>query len=268
MGAACASPAPPDGFFVGASPNAPETPEKVSVSRTLTVFAAASLRDALEAIGKAFETENPGVSVRFNFANSHALRLQIEEGAAADVFASASPKETDALLSRGALADLPIPFAGNVLTIVVPPGNPADIRAVQDLAHSGVKLVLAAEEVPVGAYARFSIGKLAAEFGPSFEEAVLGNVVSNEDSVKQVVAKVQLGEADAGIVFASDAVAAPELGTVAIPMEQNVVATYPIAVLTGASNTDLAKAFVEHVLSLRGQAILREWGFLPSPRQD
>jgi len=229
------------------------------------VFAAASLQDAFEAMGRAFEEGHPGVQARFNFGSSRALRFQIEEGAAADVFASASPVETDALLSDGALAGQPIPFAANLLTIILPPSNPAAIQSAQDLARPGVKLVLAAEEVPVGTYARLSIKKLAEEFGSSFEDAVLSNVVSNEDSVKQVVAKVQLGEADAGIVYASDAVAAPDLRIVPIPADRNVTAVYPIAVLARASDPDLANAFVIFVLSSRGQDVLRRWGFLPPP---
>ena len=231
--------------------------------RSLVVFAAASLTDAFQDLGREFEAENPGVKVLFNFAGSQALRTQIEEGAAADVFASASLKEMEVLAAGGMLAGVERTFATNLLTIVVPPDNPADIESPLDLARPGVKLVLAAEEVPVGGYARQSIDLLAALYGPSFSEAVRRNVVSSEDNVKQVVAKVQLGEADAGIAYETDALAAASLITIAIPREQNVAAEYPVAVLDQTTNGNLASAFVEYLLSPDGLDALKRWGFRP-----
>ncbi|MCC6300630.1 MAG: molybdate ABC transporter substrate-binding protein [Anaerolineales bacterium] len=229
---------------------------------TLTVFAAASLTDAFTEIGKNFEAENPTVTVTFNFAGSQALRTQIQEGAPADVFASANNKEMDALISDSFVAkDSSQIFLSNQLVVVLPVSNSAGINSLEDLAKSGIKIVLAAEEVPVGKYSREAFEKMNVSFGADFKDKVLANVVSNEDNVKQVVAKIQLGEADAGIVYTSDAVAAPELQTIEIPKELNVIAKYPIAPLVESSNADLAQAFVEYVLSEAGQAILQKWGF-------
>jgi molybdate transport system substrate-binding protein len=242
-----------------ALPSTP-TPER----KTLNVFAAASLTDAFNEIGGNFEAANPGVTASFNFAGSQALRTQMEEGAPADIFASANKKEMDALVSDGLVTkDMPQNFLDNKLVVILPANNPARIQKLEDLENSGVKLVLAAEEVPVGNYARQSLELMNGQFGSDFKEKVLANVVSNEDNVKQVVSKVQLGEADAGIVYTSDAVAAPGLKTIEIPAELNVIAKYPIAVLSNSANSDLAKAFVDYVLSPDGQAVLQKWGFTP-----
>ena len=237
----------------------------VSEPRTLNVFAAASLTDAFTEIGKNFESANPNVTVTFNFAGSQALRTQIEEGAPADVFASASGKEMDTLVTGAHIAESTSQvFLHNKLVVILPAENPAALEKLEDLANSGAKIVLAAEEVPVGNYARQSLDLMNGSFGTDFKDKVLANVVSNEDNVKQVVAKVQLGEADAGIVYTSDAVAATELRIIAIPMELNVIAEYPIAPLINSDNADLAEAFIAYVLSADGQSILQKWGFAPA----
>ena len=140
---------------------------------------------------------------------------------------------------------------------------PGGVLTLQDLARPGLKLVLADEAVPAGRYAREVLNRLNATYGASFRDDVLANVVSNEDNVKQVLAKVQLGEADAGIVYASDALVAAELLTVVIPPQANVVAEYPIAALAGAPSPALAAEFVDFVLSPEGQSILKKWGFTP-----
>ena len=244
------------------------TPIPVSTTEetTLTVFAAASLTDAFTEIGENFQTANPGVTVTFNFAGSQALRTQIEEGAPADVFASASGKEMDAAIEGKFIAeDSKQVFLTNKLVVILPADNPAGLETLEDLANSGVKIVLAAEEVPVGNYARQALDLMNGSFGADFKDKVLANVVSNEDNVKQVVSKVQLGEADAGIVYTSDAVAAPELKSIEIPAELNVIAKYPIAPLVKSENADLAQAFMDYVLSDEGQAILAKWGFGPKP---
>jgi len=233
--------------------------------RALTVFAAASLTDAFTELGGNFETANPGVTVTFNFAGSQALRTQIEEGAPADVFASASGKEMDTLITGTFVTEgVPQVFLNNKLVLILPADNPAGLEKLEDLANPGIKLVLAAEEVPVGNYARQALDLMNGSFGTDFKDKVLANVVSNEDNVKQVVAKVQLGEADTGIVYTSDAVAAPNLKTVEIPTELNVIAKYPIAPLANSPNGDLVQAFVDYVLSAEGQAILQKWGFAPA----
>jgi molybdate transport system substrate-binding protein len=232
--------------------------------QTLTVFAAASLTDAFTEIGAAFDAANPGVTTTFNFAGSQALRTQIEEGAPADVFASASGKEMDTLVTGGLVAQDSVQiFLTNKLVVILPADNPAGITILENLAKPGIKLVLAAEEVPVGKYARQALDLMDASFGAGFKDKVLANVVSNEDNVKQVVAKVQLGEADAGIVYISDSIAAPDLKSIEIPANLNVIAKYPIAPLVKSANADLAAKFIEYVLSTEGQDILSKWGFAP-----
>lgn len=234
--------------------------------RTLTVFAASSLTDAFTEIGKNFEAANPGVTVTLNFAGSQALRTQIEEGAPADVFASANKTQMDAVITASRVTEgTQQVFLTNKLVIILPADNPAGLEKLEDLTKPGIKLVLAAEEVPVGNFARQALDLMNGSFGTDFKDKVLANVVSNEDNVKQVVAKVQLGEADAGIVYTSDAVAAPDLKTIEIPVELNIVAKYPIAPLTKSANADLAAKFIEYVLSPDGQVVLQKWGFAPAP---
>lgn len=231
---------------------------------TLNVFAAASLTDAFTEIGKNFEAANPGVTVTLNFAGSQALRTQIEEGAPADVFASASGKEMDAAVEGKFIADgVKQVFLTNKLVVILPTNNPAGLEKLEDLTNSGVKIVLAAEEVPVGNYARQALELMNGSFGADFKDKVLANVVSNEDNVKQVVSKVQLGEADAGIAYVSDIVASSDLKTIEIPTELNVIAKYPIAPLAASANAGVAQAFVDYVLSAEGQSVLQKWGFTP-----
>lgn len=239
-------------------------PPAVAAPVELQVFAAASLTDAFTEIGKAFETAHPGVTVAVNFAGSQSLRTQLEQGAVADVFASANKKEMDAAVGSDLVASGSAQvFLTNELVVIVPPTDPGNVHSLEDLARPGLKLILAAEEVPVGNYARQSLEKLNAIYGESYKDTVLANVVSNEDNVKQVVTKVQLGEADAGIVYMSDAVAAPDLKTITIPAAANVIAEYPIAALKASSSPSLAQDFVAYVLSPAGQSVLQKWGFTP-----
>jgi molybdate transport system substrate-binding protein len=234
-------------------------------SATLTIFAAASLTDAFSEIGAKFEAQHPDVKVTFNFAGSQQLRTQLEHGAIADVFASANTKEMDAAIKSNLVASgEPQIFTRNRLIVIVPKDNRANIQALQDLARPKLKIVLAARDVPVGGYALTALAKMTPQFGAAFSPTVLSNVVSNEDNVKQVVAKVQLGEADAGIVYTSDVTpaAAEKLTTIAIPDEFNVIATYPIAPLRSAPQPQLATDFIRYVLSGEGQAILQKWGFI------
>ena len=239
-----------------------EAPTTAPQAKTLNVFAAASLTDAFNEIGKNFEAANPGTTVSLNFAGSQALQTQIEQGAPADVFASASKTNMDALVKDNLIAQAaPKQFLSNKLIVILPMDNPAGLATLEDLAKPGIKLVLAADAVPVGKYALQALDLMDAKFGNGYKNKVLANVVSNEDNVKQVVSKVQLGEADAGIVYTSDAVAAPELKTIEIPADLNVIAKYPIAPLAKTENADLAKAFIAYVLSANGQTILQKWGF-------
>lgn len=247
-------------FITGCTAQVPPT----TPSQSLTVFAAASLTDAFSEIGAAFETAHPGVAVSLNFAGSQTLRTQIEEGAIADVFASANAKEMDTLVTGNFVpADSAQIFLTNQLIVIMPADNPAGLAILADLAKPGIKVVLAAEEVPVGKYALQVLEKLNAVIGADFKDQVMANTVSYENDVKQVVAKVQLGEADAGIVYLSDTVAAPDLQIIAIPTESNVIASYPIAALSQSQNPELAQEFIDFVLSPDGQAILQKWGFTP-----
>ena len=252
LASACAAPAPPSA----------RNPTREL--RTLDVFAAASLTDAFTEIGRDFEAAHPGVTVAFNFGGSQNLRTQLELGAVADVFASANQKEMEGAVTAGlVVSGAAQVFLTNQLIVILPQDNPGRVEKLEDLARSGLKLVLAAEDVPVGSYSRQMLEELETQFGAGFKDKTLANVVSNEDNVKQIVAKVQLGEADAGLVYGSDAVAAPELKTLAIPTGFNVIAQYPIAALARAPRPDLAQAFVGDVLSSAGQAVLEKWGFTP-----
>jgi molybdate transport system substrate-binding protein len=236
--------------------------------RTLWVFAAASLSDAFTEIGHRLERQQPGLDVRINFAGSQQLAAQIEQGAAADVFASAADRWMARLRERGLLAGNSKVFARNRLVVIIPKTNPARIRRLQDLARGGVKLVLGADAVPVGHYSRTVLQNLARDpgFGADFTTRVLQNVVSEEENVKSVVAKVQLGEADAGMAYRSDVTPAVSryVSILEIPEAANVVASYPIATLKGATAREAGDAFVALVLSPEGQAILEHSGLLPA----
>lgn len=250
------------GLFAACGQAATPTPEP----RTLTVFAAASLTDAFTEIGIKFENSHPGVTVTLNFAGSQTLSTQLTQGAVADVFASANHTEMDKVVAANLIPqESPIDFVTNKLLIILPTNNPANVQTLQDLTRPGLKLVLADATVPAGKYARQILNKMSQEatYGSNFTAKVLANVVSNETDVKQVVAKVQLGEADAGIVYISDASAAPELKTIEIPTDFNVVAKYPIAALIGSPQQDLAAEFIAYVLSSDGQSIMQKWGFTP-----
>ncbi len=245
---------------------APLPPTATPEPRTLTVFAAASLTDAFTEIGNSYESAHPGVTVVLNFAGSQTLSTQIIQGAIADVFASANHTEMDKVVAANLIQkDAPKDFLTNKLLVVLPLNNTANIQTLQDLARPGLKLVLADTTVPAGKYARQILDNMSKDpvFSPDFTTKVLANVVSNEIDVKQVVAKIQLGEADAGIVYISDSVAAPDLLTIEIPTEINVIARYPIAALTGVAQFELASEFIAYVLSVDGQAILKKWGFTP-----
>jgi molybdate transport system substrate-binding protein len=226
----------------------------------LTVFAASSLTAAFAQIGKEFEAANPGVSVAFNLGPSDGLAAQIESEGTADVFASASSTWMDDVQEKVGVTGR-TDFVQNRLLIITPPDNPAAITSIQDLATPGVQLVLAAEGVPVGDYAREALDKAGIA---SEAEA---NVVSNEEDDASAVAKITSGEADAAIVYTSDVTdaIAPEVKAIQIPDAVNVVATYPIAVVTGSANTEGAQAFVDYVIGAKGQATLKTFGLLPPP---
>jgi len=206
---------------------------------SLTVFAAASLSGAFDEIGKRLEAAQ-GIIVTYSFAGSQQLAAQIEQGAAPDLFASADLRWMDELRQKSLLAPGDTVFCHNQLVVVVPKANHAHIRKLTDLANGGLKLVLAAEAVPVGKYSRQCLQNLSRlpGFGDDYATRVLKNLVSEEENVKSVMSKVQLGEADAGIVYSSDVTpsAAREVRVIEIPASANVIASYPIARLASAAH--------------------------------
>ncbi|MEP6759297.1 MAG: molybdate ABC transporter substrate-binding protein [Actinomycetota bacterium] len=223
----------------------------------LTVFAASSLTAAFTKIGTDFETANPGTHMTFNFGSSTDLAAQIASEGTADVFASASGTAMEAVAQDPGVTDQ-TDFATNQLVIITPTDNPANIGSMADLANGGVQVVLAAEGVPVGDYAREMLDSAG------ISKDVLANVVSNEPDDAAVAAKVSSGEADAAIVYTSD-VSSADVGSVAVPDNVNIVAAYPIAVVTGAPQADLATSFVAYVTGEQGQATLASFGFGPPP---
>ena len=233
---------------------------------TLNVFAAASLQTAFTELGTDFQQTHAGVTVTFNFAGSQQLAQQLTQGAPADVFASANKMQMQGAIQGGDVADgSQQTFVKNRLIVITPTNNPAGLHTLQDLAKPGLKLVLADKTVPVGQYALtfLQIASTAATFGTSYQANVLKNVVSYEQDVKSVFIKVQLGEADAGIVYTSDvATNGSEVGEIVIPDALNVIATYPIAPVKSSSHTALANAFITLVLSPQGQAVLAKYGFI------
>jgi len=226
----------------------------------LTVFAASSLTDAFTQIGDAFASDHDGVTVTFNFGSSTDLAAQIKSEGTADVFASASGTAMDTVADDPGV-DGRTDFATNRLVVIAPADNPANISSIDDLANDGVQVVLAAEDVPVGDYARQALDDAG------ILDAVLANVVSNEEDNASVVAKITSGEADAAIVYESDVSAASgnDVTAVEIPDDVNVIATYPIGVVTGSANADLAAAFEDAVTAPDGQAVLTDLGFGPPP---
>ncbi len=231
----------------------------------LGVFAAASLRDVFGTLGATFEQAHPGVQVRFNFAGSQELRTQIEHGAPADVFASADTRHMDAARAAG-LVEAPTLLATNAPVIVVPADNPGKVGGLADLAKVK-RLVLGAPEVPIGAYTLQILEAARARFGAEFPDRVQSRVVSRELNVRQVLTKVVLGEADAGVVYRTDARnAGDRVRVVEIPPEVNVVAQYPIAVVTRSPHPELARQWIALVTGAEGQAVLARAGFgSPAP---
>ena len=233
---------------------------------TLTVLAASSLTDAFGELEKKFEEQNPGVQVRQSFDSSSTLLAQIQQGAPADVFASASEEEMDTATKDGLVEGEPEVFVKNREVVMVPKDNPAGIEDFRDVAKPGVKLVLAEKGVPAADYALEILGKANEEYGPGFEKDVLNNVVSRESDVRASVNRVVVGDADATFGYASDYT--PDIRdrveVVKIPPGLNIVATYPVAALKGAKDPDLAREWVDLVTGEEGQRVLEKWGFEPA----
>jgi molybdate transport system substrate-binding protein len=235
-----------------------------AATRELVVFEAASLKDVFAKLSQRFEKDNAGVKVITNAAGSQELRAQIEHGAAADVMASADRKHMDALASQG-LVVAPSVFTCNEPVVVVRAALAPTIKTLADLPRAE-RIVVGVPEVPIGAYTLKILDKAAAKLGADFPKRVQAKVASRELNVRQVLAKVSLGEADAGVVYRSDAITARgKVEIVAIPPELNVVAEYPIAALEAAPHPDLARRFIDLVKSPEGAAALRDAGFSACP---
>jgi len=229
-----------------ASAAAPSASSSAALSGSITVFAASSLKEAFTTLAQQFEAANPGVKVTFSFGASSTLATQIISGAPADVFASASPKNMDQVVTAGD-ASSPVNFAKNVMEIAVPPSNPAHITTVADLAKAGVKVALCQPQVPCGTVA-----------AKVFKNAkITVTPVTLQPDVKSVLNQVELGNVDAGVVYVTDvhAAGAKVLG-ILIPADVNASTAYPIATVSKSANAALASAFVQYVLSDAGQAVL------------
>jgi molybdate transport system substrate-binding protein len=236
-----------DGDGTGAAPSA-----GAGVTGELDVFAAASLTGAFERIGQDFEAAHPGTTVTFNFGGSAVLATQINEGAPADVFASAAPANMKVVTDAGNGAGTPATFVKNQLVIAVPKGNPKGVQGLADLTGPDVKVALCAEQVPCGAAAKKALEAAGVAITP----------VTQEQDVKQALSKVTLGEVDAALVYRTDAKAgADDVDGIEFPESSGAVNEYPIVVLKEAKNPTGAQAFVDYVLSDKGAAVLTEAGF-------
>ena len=233
----------------------------------LTIYGAASLKGALDKAKTDFEAANPGTTLTISTDSSSALATKIEQGAPADVFLSADTTNPKKLVDKGLAAGDPVTFAGNMLTVIVPADNKAGIKTPADLAKSGVKVIAAGDEVPITKYATQLVANLAKEAGypANFAAAYTANIASKEDNVKAVVAKVELGEGDAGIVYVTDAKASTKVATVPVPDTANVPATYAGLVVKASTDAAAAKAFLDWFAGPDGQTILSSFGFLPTP---
>ena len=231
----------------------------------VVVLAAASLTEAFADMARGIHDAHPQLHVLYNFAGSQALRTQLEQGAAADVFASANAEQMQRAVADGLIQGPPQVFVRNKLLLIVPRANPGQVVSFEDLAKRGLKLALAGPQVPAGRYSREVLQAAQAGHGSDFAERVLRNLVSEETSVRQVLVKVQLGEADAGIVYASDVSEKilQDVSAIPIPDAYNRLASYPIAATQAAHNPAGAAAFIRFMLSPFGQAILEAHGFIP-----
>jgi molybdate transport system substrate-binding protein len=218
----------------------------------ITVFAAASLTESFTQIGRDFEAANPGTTVKFNFGGSSALATQINQGAPADVFASAAPKNMQTVTDAGNAEGTPTTFVKNQLVIAVPKGNPKGVKTLADLAMPGVKVALCAAEVPCGAAATKALAAAKVKVTP----------VTLEQDVKAALSKVKLGEVDAALVYRTDAKAASsDVEGIEFPESASAINDYPIVVLKNAPNKAAAQAFITYVLSDKGKTVLTAAGF-------
>jgi molybdate transport system substrate-binding protein len=247
------------------APSAAPTSVASAAAVELTIYGAASLKGALDAVKAAYATAAPGVTLTIATDASSTLRTQIEQGAPADVFLSADKTNPKMLVEKGLADGAAVDFAGNTLTVIVPRANPAGIATPADLARPGIKVIAAGADVPITKYTTQVVANLAGLGGypAGFAAAYDANVVSKEDNVKAVVAKIELGEGDAAVVYATDAKASTKVVTVPIPAEANVPATYAAVVVKASPNAATAHAFLTWLAGPDGQSVLGAFGFLP-----
>lgn len=261
-----ASPNSPPPLAVAGSAATGTPPAINGAGKEVVIFAAASLSDSFTEIGTVFSSWSNGAKLTFNYGGSNTLRAQIEQGARADVFAPANTQEMDTLIKGGFVTATPSIFARNRLVVILPKANPGKILKLQDLGNAGLKIVAAGPNVPVGGYMLQMLDKMKADpsFGTGFKDQFTKNIVSQETDAKQVVAKVQLGEGDAGVVYSTDVTpkVAPEVQIIDVPDAFNVIAEYPIAVTREAREKDLGQAFVDFVLGPDGQAMMKKYNFI------
>ncbi len=233
---------------------------------SLTVFAAASLTEAFNEMGREFERRNEGAEVRLSYQASSTLRIQIEQGAEADVFASADEFNMGLAAEAGVISGDPVVFAQNRLAVIVH-RDAGQVRALADLATPGLRVVAGDDATPFGRYTNMAFDRLAddPEFGPAFRDAVVGNIVSKEANVRRAVAKVEIGEADAALAYVTDTGGAGrgDLEAIPVPGRYTGAIRYPIAVVNGAASPGLAEDFIAFILSEKGRAILHRHNFLP-----
>ena len=238
-----------------------------TATAALTIYGAASLSGVLDKAKAAWETAYPGSTLTISTDSSTALETQIEQGAPADVLLSADTTNPKKLVDKGLTEGAAVTFARNKLTVIVPTSNPAAIATPADLAKGGVKVIAGGDAVPITKYATQLVAILAKESGypAGFAAAYVANVASKEDNVKAVVAKIELGEGDAAIVYVTDAKASTKVTTIAVPDDANVPATYAGVVVKASAHAQDARAFLDWFAGPAGQAILAGFGFLPPP---
>jgi len=250
-GCSSSSSSPATGTTSSSAPATTASSSPAAQTGTITVFAAASLKETFTQLGKQFEAAHPGDTVKFSFGASSALATQINSGAPADVFASASPKNMNQVVTAGNASN-PQNFAKNVMEVAVPPSNPAKVTSVNDLAKSSVKTALCQPQVPCGV--------VAAEVFKNAKITV--KPVTLQPDVKSVLTQVELGNVDAGVVYVTDVMAAgAKVKGVTIPADVNASTLYPIAALTHSKEQSIAQAFVAYVLSPTGEQVLKAAGF-------
>ena len=253
------------GTTSSSSNTATPVPKTAAAPLALKIYAASSLTESFNALKTAYQAAHPNITITYNFNGSQALEQQLANGAPADVFVSADKSHMQ-LAETAKLVTQSQVFAKNKLVVIIPTSNPGHLTTLKDLDKSGVKLVVGVPAVPVGKYGLQVLDNLgkSAQYGAAYEKSVKANIVSQEENDKSVVTKVQLGDADAGIVYRTDVTAAEsaKVSMITIPDQYNVVAQYPVAVLTASTHQQAAQAFVSYLLSADGQNILEKYHFI------